>query len=63
MKKLLMAVMVAVACAGCTTSVHEYKGVSIETDGSGKVVRRVENESVEQNRSTTKELKFKNLDY
>jgi hypothetical protein len=60
---MAMAVLVAVACAGCTTAAKKYKGVSVETDGAGKVIRRVESESVEQTSSTAQELKLKHIEY
>ncbi len=63
MKQMVIAVLVASACAGCTTAAKKYKGVSVETDGAGKVIRRVESESVEQTTSTSKELKLKHIEF
>jgi hypothetical protein len=60
MKRLAIMALVTAVCAGCTTA-EKYKSVSVETDGSGKVIRRVENESVKQTDSANKKLEFKHI--
>lgn len=57
MKRLVL-VALAAACAGCST-VRKYKSVSVETDGAGKVLRRVESESAVQVDKTNKEMQLK----
>jgi len=58
MKQLALVVMVLAVCAGCNT-VRKYKGVSVETDGSGKTIRRVESESASQSETTNNKLQLK----
>lgn len=59
MKRFMCAAAaVAMACAGCTT-VRKYKDVSVETDGSGKVLRRVESESATQTDWADKDMQLK----
>ena len=58
MKRLMIAVaFVAMACTGCT--VRKCKGVQVTTDGSGKVIQRVESESAAQDDWTCKRMELK----
>jgi hypothetical protein len=54
---MFAAAVVALVCAGCT--VQKYKGVSVETDGSGKIIQRVESESASQSDLTSKKMHLK----
>jgi len=58
MERLALVVLILVACAGCNT-IKKYKGVHIETDGSGKIVSRVESESASQTDWATKKMQLK----
>ena len=58
MKRLVLVALVAAACAGCNT-VRKYKSVSVETDGAGKIIRRVESESAAQTDMTSQEMQLK----
>ena len=58
MKRLMIAASVlAMVCTGCT--VRKFKGVQVTTDGSGKVIQRVENESAAQKDWTCKRMDLK----
>jgi hypothetical protein len=54
---MFAAAVVAMVCTGCT--IRKYKGVSVETDGSGKVIQRVESESASQHDWTIKRMELK----
>lgn len=58
MKRLVLVAMAAAACAGCNT-VRKYKAVNVETDGSGKILRRVESESAAQTDWANKDMQLK----
>ncbi|MDD2456658.1 MAG: hypothetical protein PHG96_01580 [Kiritimatiellae bacterium] len=60
MTRLIMTALILTACAGCNTAAKK-KSVSVEMDGAGKVIRRVETESIEQTDDTTSKLQFKYL--
>ena len=60
MKKVTLVLVVIAACAGCN-SAQVFKGTSVEYGPDGKVLRRVESESVSKTEMSDKKLTLKYL--